>query len=110
MSVEIKWQVADVLPAAEKGLRVYLQAEDRQFFVENERNFQLTKVLERKKIEKPVYFAGADLNDGDYLFPLESLTHLNVWESVKAVAERAISLAREMKISPVIMVMDAPGS
>lgn len=110
MSVAINWQVSKVLPAESKGLRVYLLAEGRQFFVEREDNQQLTKVLARKKIKKPVYFAGTDLNDGDYFFPLASLTYLNVWESVKVAAARALSLAREMKFSSVIMVMDAPGS
>ncbi len=110
MSVVVTWRVTDVLPAEKKGLRVYLLAEERQFFVEHEQNQQLTKVLVRKKIEKPVYFAGADLNDGDYFFPLASLIHLNIWESVKVAADRALSLAREMKFSSVIMVMDAPDS
>ncbi|MEA3241361.1 MAG: hypothetical protein U9P37_07320, partial [Pseudomonadota bacterium] len=110
MSVAVNWSITDVLPAEKKGLRVYLLAEKHQFFVEHEQSQRLTKVLARKKIEKPVYFAGSDLNDGDYLFPLGSLTHLNIWESVKVAAERSLSLAREMKISPVIMVMDAPDS
>ena len=110
LDATITWRITDVLPVAVGGLRVYLMAEGRQFFVEHERSQRLTKVLARKKIEKPVYFAGLDLNDGDYLFPLGSLTHLNIWESVKVAAERALSLAREMKFSSVIMVMDAPDS
>ena len=67
-------------------------------------------MLERKKIEKPVCFAGTELDDGDYFFPLESLTHLNIWESVKVAAARALSLAREMKMSSLVMVMDASDS
>ncbi|MCK4379371.1 MAG: hypothetical protein KAW01_08520, partial [Deltaproteobacteria bacterium] len=110
MSVAVTWRITDVLPTEKKGLRVYLLAEGRQFFVEHERSQRLMKVLARKKIEKPVYFAGLDLNDGDYLFPLGSLRHLNIWESVKVAVDRALSLAREMKFSSVIMVMDAPDS
>lgn len=110
MSVAVTWSIADVLPAEKKGLRVYLLAEEHQFFVAHESNQQLTAALARKKIEKPVYFAGMDLNDGDYLFPLGSVTHLNIWESVKVAAARALSLARELKISSLIMVMNAPDS
>ncbi|MEA2108858.1 MAG: leucyl aminopeptidase [Pseudomonadota bacterium] len=110
MSVAVTWSITDVLPAEKKGLRVYLLAEKHQFFVEHEQSQRLTKLMARKEIKKPVYFTGSDLDAGDYLFPLGSLTHLNIWESVKVAAERAFVLAREMKISPVIMVMDAPGS
>ena len=106
----ITWRVSDVLPTAAKGLRVYLLADERQFFAEDEQNRRLIKVLARKEIEKPVYFAGVDLDSVDYLFPLESLKGLNIWESVKVAAGRALALALEMKISSIIMVMDAPGS
>ncbi|MBN2331848.1 MAG: leucyl aminopeptidase [Deltaproteobacteria bacterium] len=108
MDSTMQWQVRSAVPLDRQELRVYLLADDRQFFAADDRLLKLRDVLARKEIKKAVFVAGEDLSSGDYLIPLQSFSPLNIWESVKAAAAQALGVAREMKLSGVTLVLDAP--
>ncbi|MBW1646340.1 MAG: leucyl aminopeptidase [Deltaproteobacteria bacterium] len=110
MSDEITWQVQATVEPPAAGLRVFLHSEEREFFLADDRLGDLADRVRSGDLKQPFYLADRQLAGGDYLVPLAAFKGLNIWEAVKTGAARALSLARELKIATLTLVLDARGA
>ncbi len=105
---KINWRVEKNWSATAVGLRTFLLAEKHKFFINYSELAGKLKLYKEREIEKNLLFSGSELESSDYLVPLTQFKYLNIWEAVKCAALAAYQEAVSLKISPLVLVMDAP--
>ena len=108
MEKQMVWRVEKSWSVKEKGLRAFLLADDRAFFTLYQDLEEKLKVFKERKLEKSLLLSAPELTSADYFVPLAQFKHLNIWEAVKCAALQAYKEAVALKISPLILVLDAP--
>ncbi len=108
MEKQIIWRVAKSWSVKEKGLRAFLLSKDREFFTLFQDLEEKLKVFKERKLEKSLLLSTSQLTSADYFVPLAQFKHLNIWEAVKCAALQAYKEAVALKISPLLLVLDAP--
>ncbi len=103
---KINWRVAKEQPAT--GLRAFLIAEKHKFFTPSAELEPRLKLCQEREIEKSLLLSDGGLETADFLLPLAQFKYLNIWEAVKCAALQAYEEAVSLKISPLVLVMDAP--
>lgn len=107
---EIVWRVTKTWSPEAEGLRTFMLVEEREFFTPYQEIEAKLKLYTERKIEKSLLLSGAALDIADYLVPLAQFKYLNVWEAVKCAALQAYKEAVALKISPLVLFLDAPGA
>ncbi len=105
---KISWRVEKTWAADVPGLRTFLLAEEHEFFTPYAELEAKLKLYNEREIEKSLLLSGTTLESSDYLLPLAQFKYLNIWEAVKCAALMAYKEAVSLKISPLVLVMDAP--
>ncbi len=108
MEKQIIWRVEKSWPQKEQGLRVFMISDERVFFTIYQELEDKLKVYKERKLDKSLLLTASDLTSADYFVPLNQFKHLNVWEAVKCAALQAYKEAVALKISPLVLVLDAP--
>ena len=108
MTNEIIWRVEKSWSLKEPGLRAFLLSDEGEFFTLYQELEEKLKVFKERKLEKSLLLSTPDLTSADYFVPLKQFKHLNVWEAVKCGALAAYKEAVALKISPLVLVLDAP--
>ncbi len=104
---KINWRVEKDQPVG-AGLRAFLIAEKHNFFSPSPELEARLKLHKERQIEKSLLLSDGKLESADYLLPLAQFKYLNIWEAVKCAALQAYKEAVSLKISPLVLVMDAP--
>ncbi len=104
--VKISWRVEKNRPAV--GLRTFMLAEKQEFFTLYQEIETKLEPFKERKIEKSLLLNDNGLESADFLIPLAQFKYLNIWETVKCAALQAYKEAQALKISPLVLVMDAP--
>ena len=105
---EIIWRVEKTWSVANAGLRTFLLAEKHEFFTSYQELEAKIKLYNDRKIEKSLLLSGSELESADYLVPLAQFKYMNIWEAVKCAVLQAYKEAVSLKVSPLVLVMDAP--
>ena len=108
MTKKIVWRVEKSWLAKEPGLRAFLLSEEREFFTLYQELEDKLKVFRERKLEKSLLLSAPELTSADYFVPLNQFKHLNIWEAIKCAALQAYKEAVALKISPLVLVLDAP--
>ncbi len=104
---EIIWRIEKTWSATAPGLRTFMLAEKREFFIPYQDLKEKLAHYNEHEIEKSLLLSDAGLERADYLVPLAQFKYLNVWEAVKCAALQAYKEAVSLKISPLVLVLDA---
>jgi leucyl aminopeptidase len=105
---KISWRVEKTRGADAAGLRTFLLAEKHKFFTPYAEIEAKLKFYNEREIEKSLLLSGSEFERADYLLPLAQFKYLNVWEAVKCAALMAYKEAVALKISPLVLMLDAP--
>jgi len=105
---EINWRIEKTWLPAAAGLRTFMLAEEREFFTSYQEIEKKLGPYKEREIEKSLLLSDAGLEQADYLVPLAQFKYLNIWEAVKCAALQAYKEAVSLKISPLVLVLDAP--
>ena len=105
---EMSWRVEKTWSAAAAGLRTFMLAEEHEFFTPYQEFEEKLARYNEREIEKSLLLSDAGLERADYLVPLAQFKYLNIWEAVKCAALQAYKEAVSLKISPLVLVLDAP--
>ena len=108
MEKQIVWRVEKSWSVKEQGLRAFLLLDEREFFTTYQELAKKLKVFKERKLEKSLLLSASELTTADYFVPLAQFKHLNIWEAVKCAALQAYKEAVALKISPLVLVLDAP--
>ncbi|MEA1922634.1 MAG: leucyl aminopeptidase [Pseudomonadota bacterium] len=108
MTKQIVWRVEKSWLAKEPGLRAFLLSEEREFYTLYQELEDKLKVFKERKLEKSLLLSASELMSADYFVPLNQFKHLNIWEAVKSAAQQAYKEAVALKISPLVLILDAP--
>lgn len=103
-----KWRVEKQWPATEPALKAWLTDENLNFFDPDQAAAALIKVFNDKKLKRNLLFSDAEVRNGNLIVPLAQFKNLNLWEALKCAALAAYKEAVSLKISPLVLVMDAP--
>lgn len=107
---KIIWRVEKKWAAEAQGLRTFMLAEEHEFFISYQEIEAKLKLYNEREIKKSLLLSGAALDRADYLVPLAQFKRLNVWEAVKCAALKAYEEAAALKISPLVLILDAPAA
>ena len=102
------WRVVKTWPQAEAGLKVWFKCERMHFFTMDQAGVRLFQGFEKKKLKRSLLLSQADVSSGDFIVPLVQFKHLNVWEALKCAALAAWKEAVALRISPLVLLLDAP--
>ena len=108
MTRQIVWRVEKTWSVKESGLRAFLLPEEQEFFTLYQELEEKLKVFKERKLEKSLLLSAPELTSADYFVPLNQFKHLNIWEAVKCAAQQAYKEAVALKISPLVLILDAP--
>ncbi|MCD6429764.1 MAG: leucyl aminopeptidase [Deltaproteobacteria bacterium] len=108
MEKQMVWRVEKSWSVKEQGLRAFLLSDERDFFTIYQDLEEKLKVFKERKLEKSLLLSAPELTSADYFVPLNQFKHLNIWEAVKCAALQAYKEAVALKISPLVLVLDAP--
>ena len=108
MEKQMVWRVEKSWSVKEKGLRAFMISDERGFFTLYQDLVEKLKVFKERKLEKSLLLSAPELTSADYFVPLAQFKHLNIWEAVKCAALQAYKEAVALKISPLVLVLDAP--
>ena len=107
MGKQIVWRVEKSWSVKDKGLRAFLLSEEREFFMLYRELEDKLKVFKERKLDKSLFLSDSELTSADYFVPLAQFKYLNIWEAVKCAAQQAYKEAVALKISPLVLVLDA---
>jgi len=108
MTKQIVWRVEKLWSAKAPGLRAFLLAKEREFFTPYQELEEKLKVFKERKLKKSLLLSSSKLSSADYFVPLDQFEYLNIWEAVKCAALQSFKEAVALKISPLVLVLDAP--